>query len=288
MLFLLASGSYPTNGISPIDPNIASAGANVYVTWIVGRNGPSNELAFTKSNNNGSTFSEPLDVIKEYSPETNLRMSSFPSMTVFDNDTIYVAWSMVDNDNGTDNLNLIKSIDGGRHFTKITSAIPTGFLLAERISHQLAITRNGTLYFSWPQRSEEKQTTTAILFEAVQENKTSALPSVPYQIYSLAGSDQNYTESFESLVAADDNHDNGTVYVVWTNSSSPVAESSVLSTLQILLRPSTDGGNTFGPTTMVQDVVASGLVPEFGPAAVFMIAALISGAIIASSRLRSR
>ena len=194
-------------------------------------------------------------------------MYSFPFIDAFDSSVVYVAWLTLSN-NGTNDLHLIKSTDGGNHFAGIASAIPSGFV-GDRISQQLVITKSEQLYFLWPPNGEDR----TVLFQSVKENETASATTNPVKIYS--SSNQTNSVSAAPLAA----NDLGSVYVVFVNSTLHQSSSS-LSSGQILIRTSTDGGLTFGDIMKVQDILA---VPEFDPAfASLVMAVAIVGVLVVS------
>ncbi len=95
---------------------LSTVGNNVYLAWNV--NSTSNletgnfDILFTKSTDNGTTFSKPINL----SNNTGLSISPFISVPHDGNDNLYLVWQ--DNYNGNFDILFTKSTDNGTTFSK--------------------------------------------------------------------------------------------------------------------------------------------------------------------------
>ena len=252
----------------PHQPRIKAAGSNVYVSWFYGPH----ELYFTRSSDNGGTFRTPARLSEQVSEnESSSVYYSSPFISTIDNvsNEAYAGW-VVNSDYAGSSLYLVRSADGGNQFENVTSAIPQGFGdFPASISKRLVITKNDALYFAWSSGSDSNR----ILFEAVRANQTTA--SNPFVIYSFSNA-RMPIYLWQPAVAATDS---GKVYVIWQNAIDQYVKGLIQP--ELLIRSSTDGGQTFGSTKQFQEVV---MVPEFSTSITFIIATISAASVVIASR----
>ena len=94
-------------------PQIAVSKNGIFIVWTDTINPNNKEIIFTKSEDNGKTFSKAVNI------SNNSKNSSSQEISVF-NENVYVVWQESDKSNigesNEGNIILIKSIDGGNTF----------------------------------------------------------------------------------------------------------------------------------------------------------------------------
>ena len=94
-------------------PQIAVSKNGIFIVWTDTINPKNKEIIFTKSEDNGKTFSKAVNI------SNNSKNSSSQEISVF-NENVYVVWQESDKSNigesNEGNIILIKSIDGGNTF----------------------------------------------------------------------------------------------------------------------------------------------------------------------------
>lgn len=94
-------------------PQIAVSKNGIFIVWTDTINPNNKEIIFTKSEDNGKTFSKAVNI------SNNSKNSSSQEISVF-NENVYVVWQESDKSNidesNEGNIKLIRSIDGGNTF----------------------------------------------------------------------------------------------------------------------------------------------------------------------------
>jgi N,N-dimethylformamidase beta subunit-like, C-terminal len=187
-------------------PHVATAGTNVYVTWIDDSSG-NRDLFFRRSTDNGNTFGRIINL------SNSTGSISEPQLSVYGSN-VYVTWEHIPEDNG--GIFFARSNDNGARFEKpVLLGNNTGFFGLPQIS---AVGSN--VYVTW------RDATYGIIFKGSNDNGASFGNSINLS--------NNTGYSFDPKIAAYGNN----VHVIWSESTF-VANS-------IYTRASTDNGNTFG------------------------------------------
>jgi hypothetical protein len=100
-------------------PQIALSKNGIFVVW--GHNTDSNntEIMFTKSEDNGTTFSKPINLSNNLQNSNNQEISAF-------NENVYVVWQDIDQNNNKNSSIIFKrSIDSGNTFNDAAIQLAT-------------------------------------------------------------------------------------------------------------------------------------------------------------------
>jgi hypothetical protein len=118
---IVARGTPATAGVSNDKTSIeADRGVdspydgNVYVAWSVFQGGGTNEVKFARSTDHGATFSSPIRI------SASSLGNQFADIAVTSDGTVYVTWNGTVGGaaTGHDAMLWVKSVDGGKHFTR--------------------------------------------------------------------------------------------------------------------------------------------------------------------------
>jgi hypothetical protein len=174
------------------------------VWW--GSVGGEDTIRFTKSSDNGKTFTNPVCV-----NETNLKVDkhiSVPDVCSDSHGNIYVVW--VDNRNGTrGNIYSSKSVDNGATFgTNIR--VDDGEINALHNVPRIAISSNDTIFVTWFDGRTENVTHYDIYFSASYDGGKTFIPNIRVDNTGNTMSDQ----TFPSIDL--DKHNN--IYITWSQS----------------------------------------------------------------------
>jgi hypothetical protein len=196
------------NAGSSFEPRIAASGNNVYVVWR-DRTPGNDEVFFSASDNNGSTFSRPVNL------SNNAGNSFEPRIAAYDKN-VYVVWR--DNTPGNNEIFFSASDNNGSTFSRpINLSNNAGISDSPRIAAS-----DNNVYVVWRDRSSGND---EIFFSASDNNGSTF--SRPTNLSNNAGS------SFEPNIAASGNN----VYVVWRDNT-PLNE-------EIFFKTSNNNGATF-------------------------------------------
>src|SRR5215213_10087092 len=91
-------------------PQIAVTKNGIYIVWADNTNSNNTEIMFTKSEDNGTTFSKPTNLSNSLQNSNNQEISAF-------NENVYVVWQDIDQNNNQNSSIIFKrSIDSGNIF----------------------------------------------------------------------------------------------------------------------------------------------------------------------------
>src|SRR5215211_5009016 len=94
-------------------PQIAVTKNGIYIVWADNTNSNNTEIMFTKSEDNGTTFSKVINLSKNSKNSNNVEISAF-------DENVYVVWQDIDDQNNNNNKNssimFKSSIDSGNTF----------------------------------------------------------------------------------------------------------------------------------------------------------------------------
>ena len=207
---------------------------------------------------------------------------------------------MLDGKGGSE-LFLLKSVNGGGSFQRITTGIPDGFETNGIISDHLSISRSDKLYLTWirpnenykeGQDSSSTKTTGAILFQSVDtksNNFNDTDSGKPLNISDIGGHGMNYNTtgiSLSGLQLSISSDDNGKVYILWMNNTMRLQSGLALPYLQQLyVASSIDDGKSFESIVNLRDIA---IVPEFASSALGMIVLGVASVIVLSKLVAIR
>ena len=176
-----------------INPQIAASGNNVYVTWNdnTANTPDNNEIFFTASNNNGTSFGPPINI------SNNAGSSEVPQIATSGNN-VYVTWAD-DNPGNTDILFAVSNNNG----TSFGPPINISNNIGLSVFQQLAVSGNN-VYVTWIDNTPGNAD---ILFAVSNNNGTSFGP--PINISNNAG-----ISLFPQLAVSGNN-----VYVTWQDNT---------------------------------------------------------------------
>lgn len=229
-------------------PRIATAGKNsVYVVWTDNSLGNYNIL-FSRSSNAGASFDKPIIL-------SNLKgVSNFPSITTYDNNSVYVVWSHKNNtdfdpsntENQTQTYDIFftKSLDRGTTFSKPVNLSDDP---GNSQGPAVAVSEKGIVYVVWTDNSVGTYETffTKSLDRGNTFSKVSVISS-------------NVARSISPSISAYGNN----TYVVWSDNT--------FGNDEIFFMNSMDNGSTFNmPININEDAGISGvaqitIAPEAG------------------------
>jgi hypothetical protein len=121
-------------------PELAVSGNNVYVTWTKTMEGNNYDILFSKSNDSGQTFDNPVNISNDPGA------SGWPQIAVAGD--VYVSW--VDNTPGNFNIYIAKSIDDGKNFETPVNISNTP---SESWYNRMAVSPN-TVYMVWQEADQ--------------------------------------------------------------------------------------------------------------------------------------
>jgi hypothetical protein len=190
---------------------VVDTSKNIYIVWSSGPTN-SNEIYLKKSTDGGNTFGQTINL------SNNPGSSIFPDMAIDSNNKIYVVWTE------PQVIYLKKSTDGGNTFGQATT------ISAPAISDMahVAVYLNNT-YVTWRTATQndeiylKKSTDGGNTF-----GQTINISNTPKKSYN------------HHLAVYGDN-----IYITWREEA-PVGEG-----LKLLIKKSTDGGNTFGQANII-------------------------------------
>ena len=192
-----------------VNPQIATSGNNVYVTWEDSTPGNS-DIFFAVSNNNGTSFGTPINI-------SNSTGGSFNPQIATSGNNVYVTWE--DSTPGNNDIFFAASNNNGTSFgTPINLSNNTGFSFIPQIA---AVGNN--VYVTWEDTTPGNRD---IFFAASNNNGTSF--GTPINLSNNTGS------SSQPQIAAVGNN----VYVTW--------EDGTPGNLDILFAASNNNGTSFG------------------------------------------
>jgi hypothetical protein len=94
-------------------PQIAVTQNGIFVIWGDNTNSNNTEIIFTKSEDNGTTFSKPINLSNSLQNSNNQEISAF-------NENVYVVWQDIDQNNNQNSSIIFKrSIDSGNTFNDV-------------------------------------------------------------------------------------------------------------------------------------------------------------------------
>src|SRR5215211_3599597 len=79
-------------------PQIAVTKNGIYIVWADNTNSNNTEIMFTKSEDNGTTFSKVINLSKNSKNSNNVEISAF-------DENVYVVWQDIDDQNNNNNKN---------------------------------------------------------------------------------------------------------------------------------------------------------------------------------------
>src|SRR5688572_29266496 len=95
-------------------PQIAVSKNGIFIIWADNTDSNNTEIMFTKSVDNGTTFSKPINLSNNLQNSNNQEISAF-------NENVYIVWQNIDqNNNKNSNIKFKRSIDSGNTFNDTT------------------------------------------------------------------------------------------------------------------------------------------------------------------------
>jgi hypothetical protein len=202
------------------DPKIALYNNNVYVVWSDDSTG-NGDIYFKRSVDNGTTFDSTNNISKN-----NTGISSTPQVAA-SLANVYIIWT--DTTSGNSEINYRQSVDGGAKFGGIRELSKTRSIDGESAHFPQIVTSGNNVFVAW---QDSVKGGNEIFFRGSAD-----LGSKFTGIKNL--SRNNTGDSISPSIAAIANN----VFVGWSDTSPGKSE--------ILLRSSTDSGNTFRGTKNV-------------------------------------
>ena len=234
-IFFAVSNNNGTSFATPINisnnignsfnPQIATSGNNVYVTW-QGGTPDNNDIFFAVSNNNGVSFATPINI------SNNTGFSQLPQIATSGNN-VYVTW--VDDTPGNFVILFAVSNNNGTTFTTpINISNNTG----DSFNPQIATT-GSNVYVTWV---DDTPGNNDIFFAASSDNGTSF--ATPINISNNTGS------SLNSQIATSGSN----VYVTW--------EDSFPGNFDIFFAVSNNNGTSFGAPINLSNNTGTSFLPQ--------------------------
>jgi predicted secreted protein with PEFG-CTERM motif len=217
------------NSGAPDNLKIVESQGKIYAVWLSFLANKSS-VAFTKSNDNGTTFIPPIEI------SDNSKDSAFPQLTVSDNH-VYVAW-LERTQGDVTNLIFAKSDDGGTTFSTPTAITnhASGNTGIPKISAD-----GSHVYLMWEDNSAKNYD----VFISSSNDYGNTFSSTPANISNNAG------DSGAPQMIVDGNN----IYAVWMDATS--------GNFDILFSKSTDGGATFAKPVNVSENLQDSGYPQF-------------------------
>ena len=176
---------------------IATSGSNVYVTWVDTTSG-NVDIFFAASNNNGVSFSTPINL------SNNTGISANSQIAVSGNNNVYVTWIDDTTPNGNADIFFAVSNNNGTSFgAPINLSNNTGF----SNNLQIATSGNNNVYVTWSDNTP------------AGSNLISSLRQVAITVRNFAtpiNLSNNTGNSFRPQIATSGNN----VYVTWDDTIS--------------------------------------------------------------------
>src|SRR5688572_3874002 len=95
-------------------PQIAVSKNGIFIIWADNTDSNNTEIMFTKSVDNGTAFSKPINLSNNLQNSNNQEISAF-------NENVYIVWQNIDqNNNKNSNIKFKRSIDSGNTFNDTT------------------------------------------------------------------------------------------------------------------------------------------------------------------------
>jgi len=209
-------------------PSVAAVGNNVYVAWSDNGIG-SYQLMFTRSNDSGITFSNP---IKLSSGTSNF--NGFPLSVTASSNNVYIVWQDINPIHRQPEALFVKSADGGKTFGN-----PINLSNSPMWSGSPDITslsNTGDVYVTWNEGvCVVTHCSHEILF--VRSNDTGNTFSSPIQLSNHVAAGSSVYSSVSASVSASGIK---RIFAIWQESTAPPQNGG------ILFRSSNDGGVSFG------------------------------------------
>lgn len=90
-------------------PQIAMSKDGIFIVWTDNADSNNTEIMFTKSVDNGTTFSKPINLSNNSKNSNNVEITAF-------NENVYVVWQDIDQNNNKGSIIFKSSLDGGNTF----------------------------------------------------------------------------------------------------------------------------------------------------------------------------
>jgi hypothetical protein len=212
---------------SSVSPQISTKENQVYVVWEDLSNFPNSEIFFTASNDNGNTFSDPVNLSE------NTGSSAEPHISTEGNN-VYILW--LDSTSGSSEFFFRVSNDNGNTFSILDSLSDNGINGVDpRISSE-----GNNVYIVWRVPASGGFD---VFFTVSNDNGNTF--SDPVNLSNSAST------NFPQISSEGNN-----VYVVWTESQIPSFN------LEIFFTVSNDNGNTFSDPVNLSENSGSSFVPQ--------------------------
>ena len=211
-------------------PQISSEGNNVYVVWGERTFGNNDEIFFAVSNNNGQTFSTPLNI-------SNTQTDSFGPQISSDGNNVYVIWRDGVDEDFTDILFAVSNNNGQTFSTPINLSNNTG----NSDLPQIASSEGNNVYVVWQDDTPGNND----IFFAVSNNNGQTF-STPVDNLS-----ENMGDSIVPQISSEGNN----VYVVWQDDTPGNND--------IFFAVSNNNGQTFStPVDNLSENMGDSIVPQ--------------------------
>ena len=211
-------------------PQISSEGNNVYVVWGERTFGNNDEIFFAVSNNNGQTFSTPLNI-------SNTQTDSFGPQISSDGNNVYVIWQDGVDEDFTDILFAVSNNNGQTFSTPINLSNNTG----NSDLPQIASSEGNNVYVVWQDDTPGNND----IFFAVSNNNGQTF-STPVDNLS-----ENIGDSIVPQISSEGNN----VYVVWQDDTPGNND--------IFFAVSNNNGQTFStPVDNLSENIGDSIVPQ--------------------------
>ena len=211
-------------------PQISSEGNNVYVVWGERTFGNNDEIFFAVSNNNGQTFSTPLNI-------SNTQTDSFGPQISSDGNNVYVIWQDGVDEDFTDILFAVSNNNGQTFSNPINLSNNTG----NSDLPQIALSEGNNVYVVW---QDDTPGNNDIFF--VVSNNNGQTFSTPVDNLS-----ENIGDSIVPQISSQGNN----VYVVWQDDTPGNND--------IFFVVSNNNGQTFStPVDNLSENIGDSIVPQ--------------------------
>jgi hypothetical protein len=220
------------NAVYPWKPHMIVSGNSVYITWInESQSGDNRDIFFSVSNDNGQTFSEPINI-------SNNGLSFYPLELIVTNNSVYIAWVADSIECCNYDIFFSVSHDNGETFsTPVNISNNAGFSL----NPSMVISDNN-VYIAWIDTSDGGDYD--IFFSVSHDNGQTF--DEPINISNNAGESSFY---WPMLVSGDN------VYIIWIDRSNSIDNPNILFSV------SHDNGQTFDePINISNNAGESGIV----------------------------